>query len=110
MFEVYILTPYVSIPCVTTFSRALTSLSLDPVRDYGFHIVTTRPKSKRCRRLHPVQELVVSPCLASSTRCHPKPGVATIRRRKSMPTSSPKTLDDPATGPADRVGRLRLVQ
>jgi hypothetical protein len=27
-----------------------------------------------------------------------------------MPTSSPTTLDDPATGPADRVGRLRLDQ
>jgi hypothetical protein len=25
-----------------------------------------------------------------------------------MPTSSPPTLDDPATGPANRVGRLHL--
>jgi hypothetical protein len=53
MFEVYILTPYVSIPCVPTFSGILTSLSLGPVRDYGHHIVTTRPKAKRCMRLHP---------------------------------------------------------
>jgi hypothetical protein len=53
MFEVYILTPYVSILCVATFPRVLTSLSLGPVRDYGLHIVTTRPKSKRCMRLHP---------------------------------------------------------
>jgi hypothetical protein len=27
-----------------------------------------------------------------------------------MPTSSPTALDDPATGPADRVGPLRLDQ
>src|ERR1700682_2039829 len=76
MFEVYILTPYVSTLCVATFSRVLTSLSLDPVRDYGLHIVTTRPKSKRCMRLHPELALAVSPCAARSSRCHPKHGVA----------------------------------
>src|SRR4051812_35946333 len=76
MFEVYILTPYVSILCVATFSRVLTSLTLGPVRDYGLHIVTTRPKPKRCMRLHPESALAVSPCPASSTRCHPKHGLA----------------------------------
>src|SRR5262249_45598395 len=75
MFEVYILTPYVSTLCVATFSRILTSLSLGPVRDYGLHIVTTRPKSKRCLRLHPEGALVVSLYPASSTRCHPKHGL-----------------------------------
>src|SRR3954452_24218262 len=75
MFEVYILTPCASTTCVATFSRTLTSLSLAVVRDYGLNIVTTRPKSKRCKGLHSESVLVVSPCLVSSTRCHPKHGL-----------------------------------
>ena len=91
MFEVYILTPCVSMLCVATLSEVLTSLNLGPVRDYGLHIVTTRPKSKRCRRLHPEQMLVVSPCPASSTRCHPKHGLAIFPCRPVMISSCGST-------------------
>src|SRR3954453_19364122 len=86
MFEVYILTPYASTLCVATFSRVLTSLNLGPVRDYGLHIVTTRPKSKRCMRLHPESALAVSPCRETSHRCHPKLGLATGIREGEAPT------------------------
>src|SRR5258708_2397493 len=89
MFEVYILTPYVSRLCVATFSRVLTSLSLGLVRDYGLHIVTTRPKSKRCMRLHPEQALAVSPCPASSTKCHPKHGVDELNMVRQEPLGNP---------------------
>src|SRR5262245_11454436 len=78
MFGVYILTPCVSTLCVATFSRVLTSLSLGRAGDYGLHIVTTRPKSKRRMKLHPKQALVASPWPASSTRCHSKHGLAVV--------------------------------
>src|SRR3954452_24350932 len=81
MFEVYILTPCASTTCVATFSRALTSLSLAAVRNYGLNIVTTRPKSKRCMGLHSEETLVVSACPVSSTRCHPKHGIVSIQSR-----------------------------
>src|SRR6516162_7562718 len=95
MFEVYILTPYVSIPCVPTFSGNLTSLSLGPVRDYGLYIVTTRPKAKRCMRLHPEEVLIVSPCPASSTKCHPKHGLPQLTEKPTNPRSaSDRGADD----------------
>jgi hypothetical protein len=51
MFGVDFLNPYVPTACAATFSEGLTSLSVAPVRGYGFQIVTTRANSKRCKRL-----------------------------------------------------------
>src|SRR6516165_5414220 len=81
MFEVYIVNPYASSLCVTTFLRGLTSLSVGPTRVYGLHIVTTRANSKRRKRLRREWALVISPCPASSTRCHPKHGLASGPQR-----------------------------
>src|SRR4051794_22839273 len=75
MFGVDFPSPYAPRPYGTEKSRDLTSLSNDPVRIYGFQIVTTRPKPKSFNRLCRQRAPVVSPCLARSTRCHPKHGV-----------------------------------
>ena len=50
-FGVDFLNPYVPTACVATVSIGFTSLSIVPVKSYGFQVVTSGANSKRPKRL-----------------------------------------------------------